>query len=125
MVSNGDDGFGDDDDDAPAGWREIDLSGIKPARADIPFRLFVNRFKSSTDACEAFIHDPLTELIEAGGVIDPGLGIDSTWKVATFVTDHHRTLSKVHLFAMVAVSTEEKTIAITTVKRLPPPDPGV
>jgi hypothetical protein len=119
MVENGDGGPSDGD-DAPAGWREIDLGGIKPTDSEIPFRLFANRFKSSTVACEAFIHDPLTALIEAGAVIDPSLGIDSSWKVATFVTNHHRTLSKVHLFALAAVSADEKTISITTVKRPPP-----
>ncbi len=120
-----DDGYGGDGDDAPAGWREIDLSGIRPTDSDIPFRLFVNRFKSSTPACETFIHDPLSVLIEAGGVIDPSIGIDPTWKVATFVTDHHRTLTKVHLYVMAAVSTLEHTIAVTTVKLPPPPESGV
>lgn len=118
MVSYGDGG----DDEAPAGWREIDLSGIKPEGSEIPFRLIVNRFKSSTPACEAFIHDPLSALIEAGAIIDPGLGIDANWKVATFVTNHHRTLSKVHLYALVAATPADQTISVTLVKRPPPPE---
>jgi hypothetical protein len=46
-----------------------------------------------------------------------GLGIDDTWKVTTFILNHHNTLSATHLHAMAAVSSEQQTIGLTLVKK--------
>ena len=101
-----------------SGWVEIDLSALKPRGEDeLPFRLVANRFKSSSPDSEAFIHDPLTYLLETRGDAAALRSVDPTWHVSTFVINHHRTLSKVHVYAMAAASDEEKTIGVTIYKK--------
>jgi hypothetical protein len=106
--------------DEPAGWHEFNLDPIKPTDGtEIPFRLLANRFKSSTDASENFIHDPRTEFIKAAEEdgIEAFKDIDDTWAVSTFVVNHQRTLSFTHLYAVVAVDKNDSTVGVTLVKK--------
>ena len=81
-----------------AGWHEVSLVDIQPTQgAPLPIRLFINRFKSSSSDCEAFIHNPIGELIKAGDQIEAFQQINRSWKLSTFVSDHDRTLSLTHL----------------------------
>ena len=110
--------YGDHRDNAGVDWIEIDLSRIKPTAPDedIPFRLHVNRFESSSKDSERFIHDPRDELkkiLEADG-------FDDDWKVSTFIINHHRTLSVKHVYAIVASSTSEQTAGVTIYKKPAP-----
>jgi hypothetical protein len=107
------DGYGDGVDNDTAGWHEIDLSVIEPPKEGIPFRLFVNRFKSSSPESEAFLHDPRRELAAAIA------GFDGDWRVSTFIVNHHRTLSYRHVYVMAAASSEEQTVGLTIVKQNP------
>jgi len=114
---SGEAGYGDGEPNDTAGWYEIDVSRLQPPdRTPIPFRLLANRFKSSSPDSEAFIHDPLTAMIGAASEVEAFKMIDRTWHVTTFVTNHHRTLSWVHVYAMAAVNQAEQTVAITIVK---------
>ena len=115
MVSYGGngDGYGDGVDNATAGWHEVDLSVVTPPDGEVPFRLFVNRFKSSSPDSEAFLHDPRREL---EGAIR---GFDEGWRVSTFIVNHHRTLSYRHLYALAAAYPGEQTVGLTIVKQNP------
>ena len=77
-----------------------------------------NRFKSSSEASEDFIHDPLGVLIQAetDGAIS-GLGLSREWKVTTHVVNHHQTLSATHLYAMVTANSARRSVGVTLVKK--------
>ena len=106
--------------DEPAGWAVVDLDRLIPDdEEELPFKLISNRFTSSTQACEEFIHDPLTALIDAQGALELGFEIDTDWTVTSFIVNHHNTLSARHLYAMAAAKPDEKTIGITLVKKKP------
>ncbi len=111
------------EDNDTAGWSEIDVSRLAPGdNTGVPFRLVVNRFKSSSPDSEDFIHDPLGALTRAQGSDSSfleGVGLDDSWKVTTLVLNHHQTLSATHLHAMAAVDEDEKTIGLTLVKKRP------
>ena len=102
-------------DNDTSGWIELDLSPLR-SRVDsnpsIPIRLIANRFKSSSTDCERFIHRPLEVLIEAGQTVDALRDVTEEWRVMTFVSNHHRTLSGSHLVARVAVNATDKTLTI-------------
>lgn len=104
-------GYGDGNDNDTAGWHEIDLSPIQPPGEEMPFRLFVNRFESSSPDSERFIHDPREQLAEA---IEE---FSDSWKVTTFIVNHHRTLSVKHVYAMAASSSAEQTVGLTIYKK--------
>ncbi len=105
-------GYGDGNDNATAGWHEIDLSPIQPPDdGEMPFRLFVNRFESSSPDSEQFLHDPRAQL--AGAIEE----FSDDWKVTTFIINHHRTLSYKHVYAMAASSTSEQTVGLTIYKK--------
>jgi hypothetical protein len=104
-------GYGDGNDNDTAGWYEIDLSPIQPPGEEMPFRLFVNRFESSSPDSEQFIHDPRKRLAEA---IEE---FSEDWKVTTFVVNHHRTLSVKHVYVMATSSESEKTVGLTIYKK--------
>ena len=106
--------YGDGNPNDTAGWYEIDLSPIQPAGWEMPFRLFVNRFESSSPDSERFLHDPRKEL---GGLIDD---FNDDWKVTTFVINHHRTLSYKHLYVMATSSSSEQTVGVTAYKQAAP-----
>lgn len=104
----------------PAGWAVVDLDRLIPEGEEVlPFTLIANRFTSSTQEAEDFIHDPLTALIEAQGSLDLGFEITSEWTVTTFVVNHHQTLRARHLYATAALKADEKTAGVTLVKRKP------
>ena len=104
------------------GWIEIDEVSKLQSLVDqspIPFRLFANRFKSSSPDSEDFIHDPLGVLIQAetNGVIQ-GLGLNrDKWTVTTHVVNHHQTLSATHLYALVTANSDESSVGVTLVKK--------
>jgi hypothetical protein len=108
------------------GWIELtEISQLKseveqdPLQAEIPFRLFANRFKSSSQDSEDFIHDPLGVLIQAekdGVIKDLGLRRE-TWTVTTHVVNHHQTLSATHLYSLVTANSTESSIGVTLVKK--------
>ncbi len=122
-------------DDLDLAWVEVDSiqSDLVPTGApDLQFRLFANRFKSSSPDCEYFLHDPLRHMLLKPGALkalpgwpditsdDPGeraefvaslLEEDSEgrslrdkpqWHITTFLSNHHRKLTKVH-FAVLAI----------------------
>jgi len=101
----------------PTGWIEVDLSAIKPGEDELPFRLVVNRFKSSSDDAERFIHDPRGYFQATGEGVPALQHVADDWHVSTFIINHHRTLSRVHVYAMAAVSDEEKTVGVTIYKK--------
>jgi hypothetical protein len=113
---------GPDENERPAGWDKVDLDWlIPPGEEALPFTLIANRFTSSTDESEDFIHDPLRVLIEAQWSLDPPLDfvIDEEWTVTTFIVNHHQTLQARHLYATAALKSDEKTAGVTIVKKKP------
>jgi hypothetical protein len=107
-------------DNDTAGWTEFNISGLNSTDGtQPPFRLVVNRMKSSSPDAEAFIHDPLRVFLEARGSVDAFKDINPDWKVTTLVTNHHRTLSFIHLWIVSTVNSSEQTVDSTIVK-LPP-----
>ncbi len=103
--------YGDGNPNDTPGWFEIDLSPIQPPGEEMPFRLFANRFESSSVDSERFIHDPREEL---KATIE---GFTDDWKVSTFIINHHRTLSVKHVYAMVASSSAEQAVGLTIYKK--------
>jgi len=101
-----------------AGWKELDLSGVQSTDGtEIPFRLVINRWKSSSPDSERAIHDPLTEFLEHRDAVDAFKAIDEDWHVTTLVVNHHQTLAVSHVYAMAAVATDEKVVGMTLVKK--------
>ena len=101
-----------------AGWKELDLSGVQSSDGtEIPFRLVINRWKSSSPDSERMIHDPLTEFLEARDTVDAFKPVDEDWHVTTLVVNHHQTLAVSHVYAMAAVATGEKVVGVTLVKK--------
>ena len=59
-------------DDIPIEWVEItsihdDL--VPTGESELQFRLFANRFKSSSSDCEYFLHDPLRHMLLKPGAL--------------------------------------------------------
>jgi hypothetical protein len=105
----------------PPGWEEV-----KPdAFAGAPFEMWVNNFSSSSARAEAFIHDPLRFLMgevmeDFGGVEgEPIVGVNSETRIQTWVTNHHKTLSHMVLYATAIRSLEEDTVSVTVYKKEP------
>jgi hypothetical protein len=112
--------YGDGRPNDTAGWSEIDLSVLRPDNDDeLPYKLVVNRYKSSSPDSEAFIHDPLSQILKARDSVPAFADVDESWHVSTFVINHHRTLSVRHVYAMVTVSAEETTVGVTIYKENP------
>lgn len=109
--------YGDGEANATDEWEEIDLGKHKPLKEEVPFRLVVRRFKSSSTESEAFIHDPLGEILRARGSVPAFEAVTDDWRVATFVTNHHRTLSVRHVYVMTAVSTDDTSVGVTIYKQ--------
>ena len=110
-------------------WFELDISKLDPGDGTPLPRLFVTRFKSSSDDSENFIHDPLTALVLAqkdGTILDTrgsqvtDLPISSEWRVTTVVVNHHQTLSHTHLIATASVDSAESTVGVTLTKKKVP-----
>jgi hypothetical protein len=107
----------------PAGWGVVDLDRLIPEGEEaLPFTLISNRFTSSTQQAEDFIHDPLNALIEAQWSLNLGFEITEEWTVTTFVVNHHQTLRARHLYATAALKSDEKTAGVTIVKKKPDND---
>jgi hypothetical protein len=90
------------------GWIEIDVSALKPTKDDteIPFRVIANRFKSSSEDCEAFIHEPLQALLAARDAgVEACRDVREDSRVTTFIVNHHVGLRLIHLYAMAKIST--------------------
>jgi hypothetical protein len=105
----------------PPGWEQV-----KPdAFVGAPFEVWVNNFQSSSDRAEAFIHDPRRflrgEVMEDFGGVkgEPIEGVGSETRIQTFVTNHHKTLLHMVLYATAIKSTEEDTLSITLYKKEP------
>ena len=109
--------YNDGEANATDQWEEIDLGKHKPDDDDLPFRLVVRRFKSSSPDSEAFIHDPLREIVQAGGSVPAFEAVTMDWRVTTWVTNHHRTLSVRHVYVMTAVSTDDSSVGVTIYKQ--------
>jgi hypothetical protein len=111
-----------------AGWTEISVD-VLDARdgLGVPFRLVLNRFSSSSDDAERFIHDPLTFMIADADNVRDGTGepsdvfksLDRSWHVVTTVLNHHRTLSVRHANVISCVDQQETTVGVTIVKTPP------
>ena len=120
MFIDDDRSYGDANANDTSGWRELELSGLAPSDGrDIPIRLLVNRFESSSPHSEAFIHDPLGEIIKVKGSVPAFANVTDDWHVSTFVINHHRTLSVKHVYPIAVVSEEESTIGVTIYKHRP------
>jgi hypothetical protein len=105
----------------PPGWVQV-----KPdAFADAPFEMWVNNFKSSEPRTEAFLHDPRAFLTgqvmeDYGGVKgEPIEGVTSETRIQTWITNHHKTLEHMVLYASAIRSTEENTVSLTLYKKEP------
>jgi len=109
-------------DEEPSPWVKIDLKGTELEPGDgteIPIQVVARRFKSSSVACDDFIHDPLGYLIAAqgtDGILDE-VRIDTNWKVTTHIVNHHRTLRATHLYALVSANGNESTVGIQLHKK--------
>lgn len=106
-----DPGYKDSEPNDSSRWIELDLSGLAPP--PIRFRLFAKRLKSSSPDAERFLHDPLRVLVEE---IDE---VRDDWHITTFIVNHHRTLSRIHLYVMAVVAPDEGTVAVTIYKENP------
>jgi hypothetical protein len=119
--------YGEDEEDDTTGWKEIEVKDLLRSRRgeEVPFRLFANRFKSSSPDWESFLHDPLRHMLITPGALkdlkdwpahpgdkpDPrndkrrmrALRDDPRWHVTTFVTNHHRKLSRIHASVLAIV----------------------
>ncbi len=90
---------------------------------DVP--VIAKRFKSSSDDAEAFLHDPLTVMMEDAN--DPAKGEDDAlakmkligrdWSVSTLVVNHQATLSIKHLNVIAALKPDNPSIGIMIVKQ--------
>jgi hypothetical protein len=105
----------------PPGWEQV-----KPdAFIGAPFDMYVNNFQSSSDRAEAFLHDPRRflrgEVMEDfGGVQENAIeGVGSETTIQTWVTNHHKTLLHMVLYATAIVSREEDTVSLTLYKKEP------
>ena len=126
MTDYGGDGkaYGDDAENDPSAWVEVDVDALLgPPNDGCPakFSLFLKRYESSSPDWEEFIHDPLRQMLKDPGalrnvegwpdfpgddsddpreiVVDGALEEirnDPKWHVSTFVTNHHRKLSRIH-----------------------------
>ena len=104
-----------EEENEPSGWLELGLDGLGLPGTEVPFRLFARRFKSSSPDAEWFLHDPLGMLLEERAFADSGF--NRSWKITTFVVNHHRTLSRIQLSTMAVVAPEEQTVALTIYKK--------
>jgi len=101
-----------------AGWIELDLSGLQSDDGSpIPYRLVVNRFKSSSPDSEAFINDPIAAFKLASETVDAFRDIDESWRVTTLVVNHNDTLSVSHVYSNVTVNASNQTVGVTIVKK--------
>ncbi len=105
----------------PPGWEQV-----KPeAFADAPFEMYVNNFKSSEARTEAFLHDPrrflMGEVMEDFGGVEgePIEGVGQETRIQTWITNHHKTLSHMVLYATAIMSREEDTVSLTLYKKEP------
>jgi hypothetical protein len=107
-------------DDEPSKWLPLALDDIDPRDGTgIPFKLVARRFKSSSVACDEFIHDPLSVLIAAQGageIFQEVAALTADWKVTTHIVNHHRTLRARHLYALVSANDSESTVGIQLMK---------
>jgi hypothetical protein len=116
--------YGDDEENDRSSWTEVDVDGVLGLPDDgcpAKFHLFLKRYKSSSPAWEEFLHDPLRQMLMDPGELvkvdgwpsfpgddsdDPRDNVeggalqaireDPRWHVTTFVTNHHRKLSRIH-----------------------------
>ncbi len=103
----------------PPGWERVEPAAF----ADAPFEVYVNNFSSSTARSEAFLHDPrrflMGEVMEAFGGVEgeaiKGVGPDT--RIQTWITNHHRTLSRMVLYATAIVSPADDTVSLTLYKK--------
>lgn len=114
MAANEGNGNGRVENDT-AGWSEVDVGRVAAPEIGVPFRLWVNRVKSSSPDSELLIHEPLTSMVDK---ID---GVEADFQVTTLVVNHHRTLSKVHLFATALVAVEARIVVLVLYKYWPSP----
>jgi hypothetical protein len=105
------------DDTSP--WVEIDLSGLASGSIPVPFRMVAKRFNSSSQDSEDFIHDPLS--VYQNVDLEALDEVDSSWRVATFVVNHEKTLSATHTYAFGATYPGGSGIIGTMIIKRPPP----
>ena len=116
MVVNGDDDYV-----APGQWEKVTPAAFDGA----PFEMWVNNFKSSEPRTEAFLHDPRSFLLGLpmegyeGVEGEPIEGITAETRIQTWVTNHHKTLQHMVLYATAIRSTEEDTVSLTLYKKEP------
>lgn len=104
----------------PAGWELVEPDAF----ADAPFRLYVNHFQSSSPRAEAFLHDP-RRFLSGADMEDFGLtgeaidGVGAETRIQTWVTNHHKTLQHMVLYATATVSLEDDVVSLTLYKKEP------
>ena len=97
------------------GWVEIDVEPLRPSSGrEMPFQAFGNRFKSSSEDSELFVHDPLAQMKAAPGDLaklrvagfrgeDLDLDLEALrdrWHITTYVANHHRGLNRIYHYAL-------------------------
>jgi hypothetical protein len=100
------------------GWVEIGVELLRPSNGRVlPFQMFGNRFKSSSEDSELFVHDPLAQMQAAPGDLaklnvasfrgeDLDMDLEQLrdrWHVTTYVANHHRGLNRIYSYALLVV----------------------
>ena len=105
-------------------WVELrDFAKVAPTDDSWrPITVLGKRFKSSSPDSEAFLHDPLTVLMN--DALEPDKGevealkqITRGWHVSTIVVNHQATLSIRHLNVIVTLNPHNPSVGIMLVKQ--------
>lgn len=94
-----------------AGWQELDTRPLATQGDTVLFRVFGNRFKSSSSDAERFIHDPLGEMVKA-----PLLEVTPEFTVTTIVVRHELQLRKHPMIVLVLIAHATATAVVTIYK---------
>jgi hypothetical protein len=116
--------YGDQEPNDSSPWVELrDFAKVAPTDDSwARIRVLGKRFKSSSPDSEAFLHDPLTVMLNDArdpdkGEVEALQQITRDWHVSTIVVNHQATLSIRHLNAIVALNPDNPSVGIMLVKQ--------
>jgi hypothetical protein len=124
MLGDDTTSYGDREPNDSSPWIELrDFAKVAPTDDSwMPITVLGRRFKSSSPDSEAFLHDPLTVLMN--DALDPDKGevealgqITRDWHVSTIVVNHQATLLIRHLNAIVTLNPDDPSVGIMLVKQ--------
>jgi hypothetical protein len=124
MLGDDTTSYGDREPNDSSPWIELrDFAKVAPTDDSwTPITVLGRRFKSSSPDSEAFLHDPLTVLMN--DALDPDKGevealgqITRDWHVSTIVVNHQATLLIRHLNAIVTLNPDDPSVGIMLVKQ--------